>query len=562
MSINGGNIDEGSCLSGENDEGSAVYSETKRAASPVPSCVSMKSDHSMFEPPAFSDGGELPRLENQRITSPVPSCVSMKSDHSMFEPPAFRNEAKRPRFDTKQQRAASSELSCVSMKSSHSMFEPPAFINGPKHSVSENQQTAASVPSCVSVKSSHSMFEPPAFSDKAKRPRFDTKQKNTASSELSCVSMKSSHSMFEPPAFSSGPKNFTCGLCGQIFKDPASSSSGHSFCTQCISRYWEQSVPPKCRISEDFQDTIQRVRQKHPKNVSPERWINFLHCFIEMKDNSFQREVKSLLNAKRNLTGWDCTRIAYSLQMSEEVLDEFDPKKYKTSDEGRRRLIPVVRNCRKALLANFKLTKQHCEIVISALQSANSVLTELDLSYNDIQDSGVKQLCECLKNPYCKLETLRLVMCNLTKKTCEYVAPALQSANSGLKELDLSQNDLEDSGVRLLSGGLKSSHCQLETLRLSGCLVTEEGCASLASALSSNPSHLRELDLSYNHPGESGMKLLRAKVDDPNYKLDKLNFNYGGVFTMKPGVRKYASFKETTLRRITTLSYPFPKSPF
>ncbi|KAL0151011.1 hypothetical protein M9458_053524, partial [Cirrhinus mrigala] len=43
---------------------------------------------------------------------------------------------------------------------------------------------------------------------------------------------------------------------------------------------------------------------------------------------------------------------------------------------------------------------------------------------------------------------------------------------------------------------------------LSGCLVTQEGCAALASALSSNPSHLRELDLSYNHPGESALKLL------------------------------------------------------
>ncbi|KAL0152916.1 hypothetical protein M9458_051745, partial [Cirrhinus mrigala] len=44
--------------------------------------------------------------------------------------------------------------------------------------------------------------------------------------------------------------------------------------------------------------------------------------------------------------------------------------------------------------------------------------------------------------------------------------------------------------------------------RLSQCLVTAEGCAALASALSSNPSHLRELDLSYNHPGDSGVKLL------------------------------------------------------
>ena len=60
--------------------------------------------------------------------------------------------------------------------------------------------------------------------------------------------------------------------------------------------------------------------------------------------------------------------------------------------------------------------------------------------------------------------------------------------------------------------------------RLSGCQVTEEGCASLASALSSNPSHLRELDLSYNHPGDSGVKLLSAKLEDPQCRLDTLRY--------------------------------------
>ncbi len=55
-------------------------------------------------------------------------------------------------------------------------------------------------------------------------------------------------------------------------------------------------------------------------------------------------------------------------------------------------------------------------------------------------------------------------------------------------------------------------------------MVTEEGCGYLSSALSSNPSHLRELDLSYNHPGDSGVKLLTEKLDDPNYRLDKLKY--------------------------------------
>uniref|UniRef100_A0A8C4ZTK3 B30.2/SPRY domain-containing protein n=1 Tax=Gadus morhua TaxID=8049 RepID=A0A8C4ZTK3_GADMO len=114
--------------------------------------------------------------------------------------------------------------------------------------------------------------------------------------------------------------------------------------------------------------------------------------------------------------------------------------------------------------------------------------------------------------------------CHLSERCCEALASVLSSNSSSLIELDLSTNDLQDSGVKLLSAGLGSPHCTLETLRLSGCLVTQEGCDFLALALSSNPSHLRELDLSYNHPGDSGAALLSAGLEDPLWRLDTLRY--------------------------------------
>uniref|UniRef100_A0A3Q2QXP5 B30.2/SPRY domain-containing protein n=1 Tax=Fundulus heteroclitus TaxID=8078 RepID=A0A3Q2QXP5_FUNHE len=122
-----------------------------------------------------------------------------------------------------------------------------------------------------------------------------------------------------------------------------------------------------------------------------------------------------------------------------------------------------------------------------------------------------------------KLSPAQLNFCNLTQKSCEGLASVLSSSSS-LIELDLSNNDLQDSGVTLLSAGLKSPHCELEILRLSGCMIAEKGCMSLASALRFNTSFVRELDISYNNPGEKSVKLLNERLEDPRCSLDTLRY--------------------------------------
>ncbi|XP_016315140.1 ribonuclease inhibitor-like [Sinocyclocheilus anshuiensis] len=150
---------------------------------------------------------------------------------------------------------------------------------------------------------------------------------------------------------------------------------------------------------------------------------------------------------------------------------------------------------------------------------------------------SVNKLNYCL---FCSLH--RLCGCNLSAQSRGSLSSALQSSHSVLRELDLSNNDLQGSGVKLLSDGLKSPNSKLEILRLSGCMVTEEGCGYLSSALSSNPSHLRELDLSYNHPGDSGVKLLSEKLEDSNCSLDKLNVDHGGESRITAGLKKWVCF--------------------
>uniref|UniRef100_A0A8C1SAX7 NACHT domain-containing protein n=1 Tax=Cyprinus carpio TaxID=7962 RepID=A0A8C1SAX7_CYPCA len=224
--------------------------------------------------------------------------------------------------------------------------------------------------------------------------------------------------------------------------------------------------------SYNKEETVEFIKQKIRENHSSERSINLFHCLNELGDDSLMQEIQGYLRSgqigKTKLSSSQWSALVYVLLTSEQKMDEFNLKPFigaqNPADEVLQKLLPVIKESR----------------------------------------------------------SVQLYDCGVTDEGCAALASALRSNPSHLRELNLSGNKLEVSGLNLLSDELKDLHCRLEKLKLRDCGVTDEGCAALASALRSNPSHLRDLNLSGNKLGASGVKLLSDLLKDPRCKLEKL----------------------------------------
>uniref|UniRef100_A0A3B4FS72 B30.2/SPRY domain-containing protein n=1 Tax=Pundamilia nyererei TaxID=303518 RepID=A0A3B4FS72_9CICH len=275
--------------------------------------------------------------------------------------------------------------------------------------------------------------------------------------------------------------------------------------------------------SQTNQETVQYIKTKLSDILSAEKSISLFHCLNELNDHSLVEEIQQSLSSgslstdKLSPAQWSA--LVFILLSSEKDLDVFDLKKYSASEEALLRLLPVVKASNKVLktlisfhlvichsrLSDCSLSERSCETLSSMLSSQPSSLRVLDLSNNNLTDVGIKLLSAALESSLGTLETLR---------SCETLSSVLSSQSCTLKELDLSNNNLEDSGVKML----KNPNCTIvrsEKVLLNDGSITAAGLClfspsdSCQLTIDANTVH-RELKLSDNNK-----KVTHVEEDQP-----------------------------------------------
>ncbi|CAI5659970.1 unnamed protein product [Oreochromis niloticus] len=148
--------------------------------------------------------------------------------------------------------------------------------------------------------------------------------------------------------------------------------------------------------SQTNEETVQYIKKKISENLSAEKSINLFHCLNELDDRSLVEEIQQSLSSgslstdKLSPAQWSA--LAFILLSSEKDLDVFDLKKYSASEKALLWLLPVVKASNKALLHDCNLSERSCEALSSALRSPSCNLRELDLSNSNLNDTGLNML--------------------------------------------------------------------------------------------------------------------------------------------------------------------------
>ncbi|KAL5136640.1 RAN GTPase-activating protein 1 [Glycine soja] len=216
-----------------------------------------------------------------------------------------------------------------------------------------------------------------------------------------------------------------------------------------------------------------------------------------------------VLHFHNNMTGDEGAIAIAEIVKRSPALEDFRCSSTRVGSDGGVALVEALGDCKhlRKLDLRDNMFGEEAGVALSKVVPAFTDLTEIYLSYLNLEDDGAEALANALKESASSLEILDLAGNDITAKAAASVAACI-SSKQFLTKLNLSENELKDEGVVLISKALEGGHDQLIEVDLSTNSITWSGAKLVAEAVVGKPG-FKLLNINANFISDEGIDELK-----------------------------------------------------
>ncbi|KAK7393535.1 hypothetical protein VNO78_22093 [Psophocarpus tetragonolobus] len=195
-----------------------------------------------------------------------------------------------------------------------------------------------------------------------------------------------------------------------------------------------------------------------------------------------------VLHFHNNMTGDEGAIAIAEIVKRSPALEDFQCSSTRVGSEGGVALAEALGACKHLRKIDLRDNMFGAEagVALSKVIPVFTDLSEIYLSYLNLEDDGTEALANALKESAPTLEILDLGGNDITVKGAASVAACI-SSKQFLTKLNLYENELKDEGAVLISKALEGGHGQLIEVDLSANSITWSGAKPVAEAVMGKP---------------------------------------------------------------------------
>ncbi|OVA17419.1 Leucine-rich repeat [Macleaya cordata] len=212
-----------------------------------------------------------------------------------------------------------------------------------------------------------------------------------------------------------------------------------------------------------------------------------------------------VLHFHNNMTGDDGAISIAKVVKGSPALEDFRCSSTRVGSEGGIALTEALGTCTnlKKLDLRDNMFGVEAGVALSKALSLHAGLSEVYLSYLNLEDKGATALANALKESAPSLAVLDMAGNDITAEAAPALAACI-AAKQSLSKLNLSENELKDEGAILIAKALEEGHNQLKEVDLSTNAIRRAGARVLAQAVVHKPE-FKLLNIDANYISDEGI---------------------------------------------------------